>query len=133
MMGLLAFLALAVPPTVRDCGVGKSVFKIHSVSITPSDPSPGDKVALNLDYTVPNGVVITSGQTKYDVTYNFLPVYPTIEPLCQNIPCPLGPGRYKNSSTSTWPTGLTGSVAIQLTWTNEVGTQLLCINVAGNF
>ena len=124
-----ALLSLIVPPTVRDCGAATSVFKINSVSLTPADPKPGEKVGLNLDYTVPSGVTVTGGQAKYDITYNFLPLSPTIEPLCQDIPCPLGPGTYLNTTYSTWPTGLSGTLNTKITWLDEVGTQLLCIGI----
>ena len=130
MFGIVAsLLSLTAPPTVRDCGLGTSIFKINSVNLTPADPKPGESVALNLDYTVPSDVIVTGGQTRYDITYNFLPLAPTIEPLCQNIPCPLGPGTYLNSTYSTWPTGLSGTVNTKITWLDEVGTQLLCIGI----
>ena len=130
MFGIgVALLSLVVPPTVRDCGVGTSVFKINSVSLTPADPKPGENVGLNLDYTVPSGVTVTGGQAKYDITYNFLPLSPTIEPLCQDIPCPLGPGTYLNTTYSTWPTGLSGTVNTKITWLDEAGKQLLCIGI----
>ncbi len=130
MLGLIGLLSLVVPPTIRDCGVGTSVFTINSLSLTPADPKPGDQVGLNLDYTVPPGVVITGGQAKYDVTYNFIPFSPTVEPLCQDVPCPLGPGTYKNTSYSAWPTGLSGTVNTKITWLDEVDTQLLCIGIS---
>jgi hypothetical protein len=130
MFGIVAsLLSLTAPPTVRDCCLGTSIFKINSVNLTPADPKPGESVALNLDYTVPSDVIVTGGQTRYDITYNFLPLAPTIEPLCQNIPCPLGPGTYLNSTYSTWPTGLSGTVNTKITWLDEVGTQLLCIGI----
>jgi hypothetical protein len=127
---MLKLLALVVAPTVRDCGVGTSVFKINSVSLNPTDPKPGEKVGMNLDYTVPSGVTVTDGVAKYDITYNFIPLAPTTEPLCQNIPCPLGPGNYVNTTYSTWPTGIRGTVNTKITWADETSKQLLCINIA---
>jgi hypothetical protein len=126
---MFALLALAVAPTLRDCGAGTSVFKINSLSLTPADPKPGEKVGLNLDYTVPAGVTVTGGQAKYDVTYNFIPLAPTTEPLCQNIPCPLGPGSYVNTTYSTWPSGSSGTVNTKITWADEASKQLLCIGI----
>jgi len=133
MVGILSMIALSVAPTIRDCGVGTSVFKINSVSLTPTDPMPGELVAMNLDYTVPSGVTVVDGQAKYDITYNFMPFSPTIEPLCQDIPCPLGPGTYMNSTYSTWPSDLSGTVNTKITWLDMTGTQLLCIRLTANF
>ena len=130
MRGLLALLTVITPPLLKDCGAGKSLFKINSMSLSPVDPMPGDIVTLNLDYTVPDGVVVMDGLTRYDFTYNFLPLSPTIEPLCQNIPCPLASGTYVNKSSSTWPTGLSGSLTTKITWADQDEKQLLCINMA---
>jgi hypothetical protein len=130
MLGLVGLLALTVAPTVRDCGTSATLFKINSLSLTPADPKPGEKVGLNLDYTVPAGVTVTGGQAKYDITYNFIPLSPTVEPLCQNIPCPLGPGSYVNTTYSTWPSGIRGTVNTKITWVDEASKQLLCIGIA---
>ena len=130
MVSLLSLALVVLPPVLTNCGTATTVFKINSMSLSPANPIPGELVALNLDYTVPEGVMVTGGQATYAVTYNFLPLAPTIEPLCQNIPCPLGAGTYQNSSSSTWPTGLSGSVNTKITWADDTGTPLLCINLA---
>lgn len=132
ILGLLTLLTavLAAPPTVKDCGGGKTRFTLNAVSITPSNPSPNDAVTLHLDYTVPPGSLVTGGQAKYSATYNFIPLTPTIEPLCSNIPCPLGPGRYLNSTVSSWPSGLTGSLTTTLRWSDEAANPLLCVSIA---
>ena len=123
-------LSFAVPPVVKDCGVGKTLFTVDAVSLLPSNPTPNENVTLHLEYTVPTGVLITGGEAKYTVTYNFIPLSPTVEPLCSNIPCPLGAGSYRNDSVSLWPSGLTGSVTTILTWTDDVSRPLLCISIA---
>ena len=88
---------------------------------------------LNLDYTVPPGLTVVDGDATYSVTYNFLPLSPTVEPLCQNIPCPLESGRYVNHSSSVWPTGLSGSLDTKIVWTNEMSAQLLCMSISAKF
>ena len=117
-------------PIVKDCGLGKTVFTINSVSISPPNPNPNDQVTLHLDYTVPVGVTIHGGEAKYAVVYNFFPLSPTVEPLCSDIPCPLSSGTYKNSSVSTWPSGLSGSFSSTLTWVDENSQKLLCVSIA---
>jgi hypothetical protein len=88
---------------------------------------------MDIDYTVPEGFTVKDGQAKYAITYNFIPLSPTIEPLCQNIPCPLSSGTYQNKTSSTWPSGVSGSVNTKITWADETGAQLLCINLAAKF
>jgi hypothetical protein len=133
MVGLLSLIAVILPPVLKNCGTAATIFKINSMSLEPANPAPGELVTMNLDYTVPEGFVVNDGEAKYAINYNFLPLAPTIEPLCQNIPCPLGPGTYANKTSSTWPSGVSGSVNTKITWTDETGTQLLCIDMAAKF
>jgi hypothetical protein len=127
LLGLLS--VAAVPPTVKDCSSGTSVFALNAVGLVPADPTPGETVTLHLEYTVPSGVTVTDGTAKFAATYNFIPLSPTTEPLCQDIPCPLGPGRYMNNTLSTWPSGLSGTLVSTLTWQDTSGKQLLCISI----
>jgi hypothetical protein len=119
----------AVPPTVKDCGKGASVFAVNAVGLVPADPMPGENVSLHLEYTVPTGVTVTDGLAKFATTYNFIPFSPTTEPLCQNVPCPLGPGSYTNNTASVWPSGLSGTLISTLTWQDTGGKQLLCVSI----
>jgi hypothetical protein len=130
MIALFGLLAAA--PVLRDCGGAKSVLTLNSFSLTPAVPSPGDSVTLSIDYTVPEGVVLTGGVATYAFTYNFIPLNPTTEPLCSAIPCPLGPGRYTNHTVSQWPSGLSGSFTIKNTWRDDGGAQLICLSIAGS-
>jgi len=116
---------------VRDCGDGASVFTVDKVSLDPPTPVPGADLTLYLDYSVPDGVRITGGQAEYAVTYNFIPFTPSYEPLCQDVPCPLGPGSYSNQSTSQWPTGLSGLVVSTMKWLDPSNAVLLCVEISG--
>lgn len=112
---------------ITDCGAGNSLFRVNAVSLTPPQPVPNERVSLHLDYSVPAGVTINGGDAKYAVTYNFIPITPTVEPLCKNIPCPLSSGSYSNSTYMLWPSGLSGSLVTKITWTDPSARQLLCI------
>ena len=130
LLPILMVLTQSVPnPVVKDCGGGKTIFFLNAASIDPPNPAPNDAVTLHLDYTVPPGTLVTGGEAKYSATYNFIPLSPTVEPLCSNIPCPLGPGRYVNNSISRWPSGLSGSLTTTLRWSDEAANPLLCINI----
>ena len=116
--------------SVRDCGADKSLFLVNSVSLDPAAPIPGDKVALTLDYTVPPGVYIGAGQVEYDVKYNYMPLAPTFENLCENVPCPLGPGTYLNTTTTEWPSGISGRLVTKMKWLDSTNALLLCIEIS---
>jgi hypothetical protein len=113
--------------TVKDCAAGRSVFTLNNANITPANPVPGDKVIMNVDYTVPDPLVITDGASEFQVTYNFIPFAPTIEPLCANVPCPLGPGFYSNATETQWPTSISGTVTSQMKWFDQDRNLLLCV------
>jgi len=132
MIALLGFL-LAASPVLKDCAIGgNSVFKLNSFSLSPTNPIPGNPVTLNMDYTVPEGVIVNGGVATYSVTYNFIPLTPTTEPLCANIPCPIGPGRYSNHTITQWPSGVSGSFTIKNMWADENNAQLLCLSISGS-
>jgi hypothetical protein len=124
-------IALFTAATVKDCAPGSSLFTINAASIQPPSPTPGEVVNLHLEYSVPEGVDIMDGTTTYAVTYNFIPFRPTVEPLCQNIPCPLGPGFYTNNTQSLWPDAVSGTFNSRMTWKDVNNTLLLCLDISG--
>jgi hypothetical protein len=104
---------------------------MNELSVRPVNPNPGDDVILHVQYTVPEGVFINDGTATYAIKYNFIPLSPTVEPLCKDLPCPLGPGTYTNETITAWPSGLTGSVSTKITWADEKGALLACISMEG--
>ena len=116
--------------TIANCGEGTSLFTLNSAAIDPINPNPGDKVALTLEYTVPTGVTIVDGTAQYDITWNYIPFAPSTEPLCQDIPCPLGSGNYVNTSYSDWPTGVSGLLVSQMKWLDVNAELLLCVEIS---
>lgn len=131
MYAILAILATSHAATIKNCGTTTALFPIAALSLSPSNPIAGDNVTLHLEYSVPTGNMIEGGTTTYDVSYNFIPLSPTTEPLCRNIPCPLPPGSYSNDTTSLWPTGLSGSITTKMRWLDLSSRLLLCIEISG--
>lgn len=113
--------------TVKSCG---GTFAVKAVSLNPPNPVAGQQVGLHLEYVVPEPTV-TGGTTQYTITYNFIPFQPTVEPLCQNVPCPLSPGAYSNDTLTTWPSGASGSFTSTMKWFDPSSLLLLCIEIAG--
>ena len=127
MLGFLTVMAALV--SVKDCGAGKGAFKIQQLSVNPGRVNPGDPLTLHMRYEVPQGVVVKGGTASYAVTYNFIPLSPTVESLCSNVPCPLGPGIYTNDTVTTWPSGVSGTVTTKITWLDESSKLLACISI----
>jgi hypothetical protein len=117
--------------TVKDCAATSSIFKVTSLSVAPVNPASGDPFDLHMEWTVPDGVTVTDGTAKYSVTLNYIPFSPSTEPLCQDIPCPMGPGKYTNTTTSTWPSGVTGSLTTKMEWLQPDGATLACVSISG--
>lgn len=129
---LLSALALAASAlTVKDCAGTAGAFTVSALSIEPPSPAPGENITLSYQYIVPQGLVVIGGTSEYSATYNFIPLSPTTEPLCMNIPCPLSTGTYANHTTSTWPTGLSGTLTTQIKWRSDNSLLLLCISISG--
>ena len=129
----MKFLSLyaVLNATLKDCSSGTSLFTVNMMSLDPPNPAPGQQVAFTLDYSVPPSTVITDGTARDETTYNFIPLAPTIQPLCSNIPCPLESGRYLNTTYSMWPTGLSGTIMTRMKWLDPTGTMLICTEISG--
>lgn len=135
---VLAKLALLISSsiyytTVRDCAVDKSLFHIDEINITPSKPVAGENVTLYVEYTVPESVTVTSGTVEYSVTYNFIPISPTYQPLCDNVECPLLPGSHSSTSVTQWPADISGALTMRMRWRDIDNQMLMCMEMAGQF
>ena len=113
--------------TVRDCSSGTPVFKFGTASLTPDPVVPGENYTLSLLCTIPDGVNVTGGTAEYQVSFNGIPFTPTTEDLCSQVSCPLTPGLYKNTSTSLFPTGISGKIVTAMRWYDEDSTLLYCL------
>ncbi len=123
--------ALFVPgtSTVADCGAGKSLFTIVSQDFSPSPPVPGESYDYWFFYTVPDGVTVDKGTTKYSLSLNGIPFTPTVDDLCTQTLCPKTTGAYNESSTDTWPSGISGKIVTKLEWFDANNNLLLCSQV----
>ena len=117
-------LLAAADLTVSPCG---GTMTINKISITPRLPIANEPITLHLEYSVPT--VISGGTSETSITYNFIPLSPTVDPLCSNVPCPLTPGTYKNDTVTTWPSGVSGNVAVTTKWFDPANLLLLCFKL----
>ena len=128
-MFLLTTLSLiaAATATITDCAPN-SLFKVNALGFWPDPAMKNENSTVSFAYTVPGPDPITAGTAKYSVTYNFLPLTPTTEDLCTQTTCPILPGTYNQSSSSTFP-NLSGSVTIKIEWLDAASKPLLCAKI----
>ena len=122
---LLAFAGFS-SATVADCGQGKSVFQIVDQSFSPEPPVANQPYDYWFTYTVPDGVSVDAGSAVYSVSLNGIPFPATKEDLCVQTSCPKVSGFYNETSTDTWPSGVSGKIVTKLEWFDAAGTLLLC-------
>ena len=134
-MSMRSFIAVAITlasffyssqSTVTDCAKGSSLFTINSQGFSPEPPVANENATLWIDYTIPAGTNINGGTCVYSFTLNGIPFTPSKEELCTQVTCPLVPGEYNLSSTSPWPSGISGKVVTKIQWYDESNTLLLC-------
>jgi hypothetical protein len=127
---LLAFaLASLFSPSrssVADCGAGKSVFTILDQSFSPEPPVANQLYDYWFVYQVPEGVEVNEGTAKYSLSLNGIPFTPSTEDLCSQTSCPKVAGIHNETSTDTWPSGVSGKVVTKLEWFDASGNLLLC-------
>ena len=127
MWKLLAYFGLVLG-SIQDCGKN-SQFQLTGLDLVPSAPKAGEAVFMTVQFNNP-GSEVNDGSVTTSVTYNFLPLTPTVEPLCINTQCPLINGFNDRSTNSTWPTGVSGTIVSTIVWTDAGGSELLCIKLS---
>lgn len=116
--------------TVSDCGAGNTLFTIQEQSFSPSPPVAGKPYDYWFTYTVPDGTSVDAGTSKYSLTLNSIPFTPEVNDLCAQTACPKVAGLWNESSTDTWPSGISGKIVTKLQWYDSAGNLLLCSQVS---
>ena len=115
--------------SVTDCSKGTSVFKFTGGSLLPDPVIPGQDSSITLNAEIPPGTNINGGTAKYSFSFNGIPFAPTTEDLCSDVACPLLPGPYTNTTTSVFPSGVSGKVTTKIEWFDTANNRLLCVDV----
>jgi len=125
---LLALFGLTpVAASVADCSAGKSLFQLTSMSFSPDPTVPGQNSTLLLSMKIPEE--INNGTATYTTTYNFLPLKPTTDDLCDTVVCPINDGYLDTRSSFPIDKSLSGVMSLKIQWTDLTGRQLLCVLV----
>jgi hypothetical protein len=117
--------------TIRDCGNGLGRATLLSFDSEPLVPKAGDNTTLWVDYDLP-APAITSGTATYKVTLNFIPFPATVEDLCTQTTCPIEVGIHNETSSSIFPSGLSGTVVSQVLWHDQNDELVWCVETKWN-
>jgi hypothetical protein len=123
MFGLLYVIGFS-GMSLLACDPTLTAFKINSQGFSPSPPIAGQDATLWIDFTVPDGSAVTAGTAKYGISFNGIPFSPTTEDLCTQVSCPIESQNL--SSTTQWPSGLSGKIVSKIQWYDASGAYLLC-------
>lgn len=127
MLQLFTVYALftSVVASIKDCDTS-SQFRPTQLTLIPDPPVPEQPVYLTLlfDNTGPE---VTDGTVTTSINVNYVPITPTMEPLCENTACPIVSGNNNRSTETIFPS-FTGAFRSRVTWTGKEGRSLLCID-----
>ena len=112
--------------TMRDCGTGEGRAPLLSFDSTPASPKAGDNVTTWVAYDLP-APGITAGTATYSFSLNGIPFTPTVEDLCTQTACPKDPGLYNETSSSLFPSGISGKIVSQIAWRDPDDTLIWCV------
>lgn len=112
--------------SMRDCGNGLGRAAILSFDSVPANPVAGDNVSTWIAYDLPTPG-ITGGTATYSFSFNGIPFTPTVEDLCTQTACPKEPGIYNESSSSIFPSGISGKIVAQIAWRDPNDTLIWCV------
>jgi hypothetical protein len=116
--------------TYKSCGTSTDIAQNIVLDISPKLPQTDYIFYLNGDFSKQ----VDNGTSRYDITYNFIPLSPTTNDLCieinnSNITCPLNVGHISSESKGSVPTGLTGTTVIKNQWFDGSSARILCIQI----
>ena len=125
MLGALILATFALH-TVRDCGNGQGRAALIGYGSAPANPVAGDNVSLWVAYDLPSPA-ITGGTATYNFKLNGLPFAPTVDALCDDTICPKDTGFNNETSTSTFPSGISGKIVSSITWKDQNNDLVWCV------
>lgn len=136
---IIGITSLNVPSTIidsvknqqfdyRSCGTLTDLAQNIKLDVLPKQPITDYVLYLDADLSKE----IVKGTSKYSVTYNFIPLSPTVNDLCteianSNITCPLN-NHISSESKGSIPSGLSGTTVIKNEWFNEDNSRILCMS-----
>lgn len=113
----------------NSCGKATDIAQNLILDVKPILPQADYTLYLNADFSKE----VNKGTSKYTVTYNFIPLSPTVNDLCteisnSNISCPLN-NHISSESKGSIPSGLSGTTTIKNEWFTDTTPEerILCM------
>lgn len=124
---------------VQNCGAADDLAQDVAVTVSPENPTPGQSYTTVTDYTIQDGVTISSGKAYYKATLSGFPIVNQSDDLCEDLktgstPCPLS-GHVHSEETSDMPTGAHGTLSSTMRWTTTISgaeKEILCLQFQYN-
>lgn len=111
--------------SIKDCSQANSRAMITSMSVYPEIPVAGQNVTVTVNYDLTGQ--LTGGTATYDATLNYFPVYHETYELCTQTSCPKQSGPNTEISTTPFPSGISGKLVDTISWTDEAGNPVWCV------
>merc|ERR1712093_642136 len=70
---------------VKSCGAADDLAENVAVTVSPENPTPGQAYTTVTDYTIREGVTITSGKAYYKATLSGFPIVNQSDDLCEDL------------------------------------------------
>eukprot|EP01138_Halocafeteria_seosinensis_P010295 gb/GECG01010513.1/.p1 GENE.gb/GECG01010513.1/~~gb/GECG01010513.1/.p1 ORF type:complete len:144 (+),score=19.48 gb/GECG01010513.1/:1-432(+) len=120
-------------PGAKPCDESKVIATNVEVSMSPSNPGPGESYSLTVSYDL-GDTVVDGGKAKYYATLGGFPVVNQSDDLCEDLkdgktPCPLT-GHVSSTTTDVVPDDLPhGNLHSTITYIDQSGNEVVCIEV----
>lgn len=111
---------------MKDCGNGEGRAALLGFDSEPASPVAGELVTTWVAYDLP-APAITDGTATYSVSLNGIPFPPTVAPLCEETDCPKEVGIHNETSSTVFPSGISGKIVSQIAWRDLDDTLIWCV------
>ena len=112
--------------SVRDCSNGLGRAAVLGVGSSPETPKAGDAVSLWVAYDLSEPPV-TGGIAKYSYALNGIPFPASEYDLCTQTSCPKEIGFNNETSSSSFPSGISGKIVSAVSWTDQNDELVWCV------
>jgi hypothetical protein len=123
---LLRLAMLTGLTSIRDCSNGQGRASLIAFDSQPTTPVGGENVSLWVAYDL-SAPPITGGIATYSFSLNGLPFAPTVDDLCTQTSCPKETGFNNESSSSTFPSGVSGKIVSSVSWEDQNNDLVWCV------
>ena len=120
------FFNLLTLGVMHACGGQTGRATLLGFDSVPANPVAGDNVSTWIAYSF-SSPAITGGTATYAYSLNGLPFPSSTYDLCTQTVCPKEPGIYNETSSAIFPSGVSGKIVSSITWKDQNGELVWCV------